>query len=179
MHKILIPLLLILSSVRAFAMTEATINNVQFDLNRASPEMLRKHQLGTKFTKENFLLQICTYNFTTQGGAVGAITLQNPITLQNCSLPKNAVIVGATIDNLTAVTAGAGATVTVGTGQSTTDIKNLTAASSYTGLLSAVPVFTAATAIKLTADATPAIAVGSAALTAGKFNVLFYYVMSQ
>jgi hypothetical protein len=56
---------------------------------------------------------------------------------------------------------------------------NATAFSAYTGLVAGVPVGTAATAIKLTADVKPTITIATAALTAGKLNVHIKYQISE
>jgi len=70
----------------------------------------------------NMLMARARYDFSVDGGAVGAITPK-----LGCSLPDNAVIVGGTINSTTAVLSGGAATVSVGT----------TAGSSATSILAA------------------------------------------
>lgn len=114
------------------------------------------------------------YNFAMDGGVSGLITPKKTATL-----PKNAVIVGGTVNSTTAVTSAGSATVSVGTdaGSSATSILAATAKASLSAnaLLNAVPVF--ATPVKLTAKGNITVTVGTADLTAGVIEVtLFYYV---
>jgi hypothetical protein len=107
------------------------------------------------------------YSFANDGGAVGAILPLNGGAVQ---LPLNAVLIGGVISVTTAPTSGGSATVAIGTsaGSSASSLLAATAISSLTtGLHAIVPVFTAATAVKLTASGYLQITVTTAALTAG------------
>ncbi len=112
-----------------------------------------------------------TYDFAFHGGAIGAILL--PL-----ALPANAIIFDGVIDVVTAPTSGGSATIALGF-NTATDMKAATAIASYTGLVALVPVGTAATAVKLTADRQLTLTVATAALTAGKVNFFFKYFIGS
>lgn len=117
------------------------------------------------------------YDFSVDGGAVSTITPTS-----NTTIPANAIILGGIIDVLTTFTSGGSATIAVGTsaGSSTTSLKAATAVATYTaGLLAVVPVFTAATMVKLTAAGQITLTIGTAALTDGKANVIVAYLQSN
>lgn len=119
---------------------------------------------------------VAQYNFATLGGAIGSVTLLN-VNGEQAFLPSGAVVTSVMIDTLTALTSGGSATVAL-TAQSAGDLRAATAFGSYTGVIAGVPVKTAATSIKLTADRAVQATIATAALTAGKFNVLIEYVLS-
>lgn len=116
------------------------------------------------------------YSFAVDGGAVGAIT---PAT--TAVIPANAIVFGGFLNPTTALTSGGSATIAVGTtaGSSATAIKAATAVASYTidAIMATVPVFTAASAFKMSAAGSINITVATAALTAGIMEItLFYFV---
>ncbi len=116
------------------------------------------------------------YSFAVDGGAQGLIT---PAT--TAVIPDNAIILGGMLNSTTALTSGGSATIAVGTsaGSSASSIKAATAVASYSAdaLLAVVPLWTAATAVKLTAAGSITITVATADLTAGILEItLFYYV---
>lgn len=114
------------------------------------------------------------YNFATDGGAVGTIALTG-----QTAIPSGAVIVGGFVEVTVAVTSGGAGTVAVQV-NAANDIVNAAAVSgapwSTTGLKSVIPVFTGATAVKTTAARDISIVIGTAALTAGAFKVVLFYV---
>lgn len=114
-----------------------------------------------------------TYDFSVDGGAVSTIT---PAT--NSVIPDKSIILGGIIDITTAFTSGGSATISCGTsaGSSATALKAATAVASWTGLLAVVPVFTAATMVKMTAAGSITLTVAVAALTAGKAEVKLLYI---
>jgi len=114
-----------------------------------------------------------TYNFAVDGGAIGTIT-----PAAQGTIPKNAIIVGGVINVITALV-GSGATIALGTtaGSSATSLKAATAITSYTGLVALVPVWTAASAFKMTAAGLLQLTVATAALTAGKFDIILDYLV--
>lgn len=156
-------------------------SNIEFELNRG--ENFTKNALGTQVTTKGVKEMRLYYDFATMGGAVGAISLQDFYDKKAANLPGKILITGCFIDVLTAPTSGGSATIALGTGQSTTDLKTATAIASYTGIVACVPVGTAATAIKITAAKTtfvvPKITIATAALTAGKLIVHVQYVQSE
>jgi hypothetical protein len=124
-----------------------------------------------------YQLAKATYDFSVDGGAVGAIELASSIVI-----PANAIIMGGLIDGITLPTSGGAATIAVGlgTGAQAAALKAATAIASYTagGLISIVPVWTAATAVKVTVDSKISITVATAALTVGKFAINIVYHMA-
>lgn len=162
----------------AYAASLSDTKAAAFDLNRASPGAMQKHALGSLVTEQKVWTLKAVYDFSKLGGAIGTVVLKGPDGL-NAVLPKGAVIRDCLIDVVTAPTSGGSATIALGTGQSGTDLKSATAIASYTGLVACVPVGTAATAIKLTADRSPTATIATAALTAGKINVFIDYTLSE
>jgi hypothetical protein len=118
-----------------------------------------------------------TYDFAVDGGAVGLITPANSPTL-----PINAIILGGTIDITTTLTSGGSATIAVGlgSGAQVAALKAALAVASWTaGQLAIIPVFTAATYLKVAAATPLTLTVATAALTAGKFDVNLLYVQGN
>lgn len=116
------------------------------------------------------------YDFAVDGGAVSTIT---PVL--TAALPINSIILGGVINITTSLTSGGSATIALGTtaGSSTTALKGATAVASWTSgvTLPLVPVFTAATFVKMTAAGSLDLTVATAALTAGVFEVIVQYVV--
>jgi hypothetical protein len=117
------------------------------------------------------------YDFAVDGGAQGEITLAS-----NCTIPDNAIIIGGIINSTTACTSGGSATIAVGTsaGSSATSLKAATAVASYSAdaLLATVPVFTAASAVKMTAAGQVTVTVATADLTAGVIEITLVYFVA-
>ncbi len=115
----------------------------------------------------------CFYDVTVSGGGAGTSTL-------SCTLPANAVIVGGLLDFATGITGGSGATVAI---QANTANDILSAHSIntnyFTGRMAIVPVYTAASAVKMTGASSLQVVIGSSTLTAGKFNLFIDYFLSQ
>lgn len=111
------------------------------------------------------------YDFAKHGGAVGDIALA-------AQIPSGAIVTRGMVHVVTAVTSGGSATVALKL-VGTADVLAATAKASLTAgaLLDTVPVGTAATAIKTTANTGLTVTVAVAALTAGKIRVhLEYYL---
>jgi hypothetical protein len=118
-----------------------------------------------------------TYDFAVDGGAIGPITPTNSPTL-----PIGAIILGGTIDITTPLTSSGAATIAVGlgTGAQVAALKAATAVASYTaGQMAVIPVFTAATYVKVAAATALTLTVAAFALTAGKFDVNVVYVQGN
>jgi hypothetical protein len=136
-----------------------------------------KYHLGSML-QEAHNTAICVYDYTKVGGVVGDIALYQTDAKTLCKLPSKAIIRNGLIDVVTAPTSGGSATIAV-KAQSAGDIIAATAKASFTGKLDTVPVGTAATAIKLTAERQIYATVAVSALTAGKFRVFIDYVLSE
>lgn len=183
-----------LSSI-CFAANNADEYKTAFRLNHGSG--LAVEQVGTKLIQNAVRDLKLTYNFATLGGAISTklplfVAAEPGWPQQKAStvstgggaqlapaLPKNAIVIGCFIDVTTALTSGGSATVAISTGKTAGDLLSATGYSSFTGIMACTPVLTAASAIKLTADVQPYIAIATAALTAGAFNVHILYVLSD
>lgn len=167
----------------AFGATNAREYAAEFSFNRGSG--FQTHLLGTKVIRDQIRVMKVQYDFAKLGGAIQTGTkLLVPATPGGpgatfATLPKNALIVGCYIDVVTPATTSASGTIALGTGQTNVDLKAALAAASYTGIVACIPTGTAASAIKLTADASPTFSIATGAITAGKFNVLIEYVLSD
>lgn len=154
-----------------------------FLLNRGAPQAMQITQLGSVVTYKHSQVVKAQYDFSKQGGAIGAIKLLD-VDGKPAVIPGKAVIKNVLIDVITAPTSGGLATIAIGSGQAANDLKAATAIASYSGIVAGIPVDTAASAIKITSAITgagvnPSITVATAALTAGKFNVLIEYLVSD
>lgn len=115
------------------------------------------------------------YDFAVDGGAVSTITLRS----EDGAIPVGSVVTGGVLDVITALDSGGAATAALQV-QAANDVINAAAFNgapwSTTGEKDIIPDATGSTAIKLTADHSPALVVGTAALTAGKFRLVLTYV---
>ncbi|NJP24453.1 hypothetical protein FLW53_09575 [Microbispora sp. SCL1-1] len=119
------------------------------------------------------------YDFAVDGGAVGTIVLRSaPGDSNGNDIPNGSLIMGGYIEVDTIPTSGGAATIAVAS-EGAGDLQTAAAISgppwSTTGRKAITPVFTAATGVKTTARRNLAIAVATAALTAGKFRVVVFY----
>lgn len=150
----------------------------QFNLNRMN-SYAQKAQLGDKIfsTKQNF---VGLYDFSVQGGATGTINLLDSKGVA-LKLPANFVITNVIIDNITNPTSTASTTdISIGI-NSTADLLAIIDETAFdgTGLKAGIPVGTAATAVKVTAEAAVTISFATAAVTAGKVYVALEGFQSQ
>jgi outer membrane lipoprotein SlyB len=129
----------------------------------------------------NLRIAKAIYNFGVDGGshtvASGLLTPKKGVTL-----PKNAVIVGGTLNCPTAGASGGSATITLGTsaGSSASALLGATAGAvanlSTNALINLVP--TIAVPVKLTAKGDITMTIGTADLTAGIFEICVYYYVT-
>lgn len=114
------------------------------------------------------------YSFAADGGAVGTIALTGATLI-----PAGATILGGFLDVTAGVTSGGAATIAVQV-EGAGDIVAAAAVSgapwSTTGRKSVIPAFTGATAVRTTAARDISIVIATAALTAGAFKVVLFYV---
>lgn len=114
------------------------------------------------------------WDFAVQGGAVGTLNLLDDMG-NDCILPSDAIVVNGTIDVLTGMTSAGGAgTVALGL-NTNVDIKAAVDADTLSGLVATIPVGTAATSVKLTAQRQLKLTIAVEALTAGKIAVFLQY----
>lgn len=160
------------------AATRADTLAKQFGLNQASPEQMRKQQLGTSLVMNRVHDLKAIYDFSVLGGALNATLTLRGDDGKPVIIPKNAVIIDCYIDVLTPLTTSASGTMAL-QAQAANDLHTALAAASYTGIVACVPVGTAASAIKMTSDGTLKAVIATGAITAGKFNLHVQYVMSE
>lgn len=120
-----------------------------------------------------------TYDFAVDGGAVATITPKATVTI-----PAGAVIFGGFIQGITLPTSGGGATIAIGlgSGAQAAALKAATAIATYVAgaTVALIPVFTAASVVKVAAETPITFTIGTAALTAGKVQVtIFYYMQGE
>lgn len=118
------------------------------------------------------------YRFSVQGGAVGSVNLVDDDGVV-VKLPSGAIVTKAYINIVQAmVSTGGTGTIAVSI-QSAGDLLAAVDADTLSGVTAAIPVGTAATMIKLTAERTLTATVATAAITAGKFDVFVEFVLSE
>jgi len=149
---------------------EASINS------GATLPSLQGEKVGSLMLRGSIQVAIASYDFAVQGGATGTVDLLG-LDGKPVVIPQNAIIVDSLIDVLTPCTTSASGTIAL-TAQTAADLRAATAAATYTGLLAGIPVGTAATSIKMTADRTLRATIATGAITAGKFNLIVEYIYS-
>jgi hypothetical protein len=118
----------------------------------------------------------CTYDFAVDAGAVGSINLKD----QNgelAVLPTGAIIKQVMVSIVTAFTSTGGTGTIALTANSAGDLLAAVDADTLSGISSGIPVGTAATMVKLTAQRQLIMAIATAALTAGKADFYIEYVL--
>lgn len=117
------------------------------------------------------------YDFAVDGGVVGEI-----IPAKTVYLPANAIVIGGIVNVTTALlAAGGAATIAIGThaGATTSALMAATNKTSFTlaALMAIVPVWTAASAFKMSVEGQISITVATNALTAGVMEGFVEYFM--
>lgn len=109
------------------------------------------------------------YDFARDGGAVGAIACRGP------QIPSGFRITSAFLETLTGFAGGESATIAIHV-EGANDILSQVVLTNFAaaGVDAGVPVGTATTSVKTTADRIVYLTVGTAALTAGKMRIVFY-----
>lgn len=117
------------------------------------------------------------WDFAVQGGATGTLNLKDDLG-NEITLPSGAILKDGVIDVLTAMSSAGGAgTIALGC-NTTTDLKGAVDADTLSGRVAIIPVGTAATAVKLTADRKVQLTIGTEALIGGKIAVYIEYYAS-
>jgi hypothetical protein len=118
-----------------------------------------------------------TYDFTVDGGAATSTI----VPANSPTLPSGAIILGGTVD-VTVACVGAGS-ISLGTtaGSGVASLKAATAAATYAinTQQPIIPVFTAATYLKLTAAGRLSLTTSVGTITAGRFDVNVVYVQGN
>jgi hypothetical protein len=114
------------------------------------------------------------YDFAVEGGLVSTIGLAGALII-----PSGAVVMGGFLDIITPPTSGGGATIAIQV-EGANDLVAAAAISgapwSTTGRKSIIPAYTGATSVKTTAARDISAVIGTAALTAGVFDVYVAYI---
>lgn len=122
----------------------------------------------------NFGVAMFEFDFALHGGAISTITVEND------SIPDDAIIMDGFIEVKTAVLSGGSATIALHINASEDILAALGKASFTAGaILDVVPVGTAATMIKTAAAKNLSVVVAAAALTAAKFWVCLRYIVTN
>lgn len=179
---------LMLVSVSAFAAFKKPAD-VRYELNNSPAG--QSVQLGTQLVDKKVHVLRARYDFAKQGGAVGAVNLLD-VDGKSAVLPHGAIVQDCVIHTVTAPVSAGSATLAFNTGYQADDLKAATGKASFTndGLLACIPVGSVATSIKIpdftsvysagyTAAYYPQVTIGTAALTAGKVDVLIKYLISN
>ncbi|SRR6266566_425992 len=115
------------------------------------------------------------YSFATDGGAISTIILRSA----SGAIPIGSYILEAFMEVTTGFTTGTAATAALQV-EAANDLQTATIVSgapySTTGIKALVPVFTAATMIKTTADRAPSIVIATGTVTAGVLHLIIFYV---
>ncbi len=115
------------------------------------------------------------YSFATDGGAISTIAIRSASGV----IPIGSYIVEAFMEVTTGFTTGSAATGAI-TVEAANDLQTATVVSgapySTTGIKALVPVFTAATMIKTTADRAPSFVIATGTVTAGVFHLVIFYI---
>ena len=112
-----------------------------------------------------------SYDFAVDGGTAGAITLKDAFG-DAAYLPDNAVIVGAWVEGITDLVSSGSATVALGYTGAATALVGATAKDNAMWNVDAV---TALALSKTTQKSSILATIATAALTAGKFDVMIHY----
>lgn len=136
-------------------------------------------KLGDQIVLNKVQTVRCSYTASVQGGSTVATKTLKATDGSDCVIPDNAIIIKVLVDVVTTMV-GPSATLSLGVlPGGATVLKASTAVASFTGIMDGTPAYTAATAVKTTANVSPVLTVGTAALTSGKFNVFISYVLSE
>lgn len=172
-------LVLTIALFSSLALANTSYDN-EFVLNHSSAAA-QKTQLGTLVNRTSNLL-IAKYSYAVQGGSTAAdVSLLTNLTLPTsyAVLPNKAIIKNVWLDVLTQPVSAGSATVAV-KAVNAGDLLGATAkAALIVGLTQGVPDGTTTNAIKLSAAKTVKATIGTAPLTAGKFNVYIEYVIGD
>lgn len=148
----------------------------------------QRSEMATHAPVENLGKYLCqkrsvlplVYDFAVDGGAVSTIKLRDALTAEVADkLPSGAIITQVYADVKTAC-ASAGGTGTIAlTANSAGDLLAAVDADTKSGIFAGIPIGTAGTMVKLTADRQISLAIATEALTAGKLYIFVEYVISQ
>lgn len=147
-------------------------------LNSGRPGAVQKARLGTQMVSRKTQMLRATLDYSVLGGSSGSTLVLLDEGGKPALLPDNAIIKQVIFDVLTDPT-GTGASISVGAGGSTTNLKGATAVASWTGLVAGIPVSTAATSVKTSSEDTVKAAITGGDLASGKIDAYIEYFVGQ
>ena len=136
-------------------------------------------QIGTQLVRNKLHVLRATYSYAVQGGSSLADINLLDSNGKVAKLPVGAIVREVLIYNRTAATTASQPAPIAISLQSAGDLKAATAYTAFTGLLAGIPIGTAATAILLTAERSLTMDIATFNLTAGKFDVLIQYELTD
>jgi len=167
---------MLLISVQAFAVLGT---GGSYELDR-SGTVARKYSLGSNLEEAQQFGLKGQWSVAQSGGAAStSYTFKNKYLSEAISLPKGAIIKECFFDVVQAVSSATSSGKITLTAESAGDLKAATFANSYSGRVACIPSGAIGSSIKLTADRSVVLTVGSEALTAGKINLFLQYVLSE
>jgi len=176
MTKLLTILSLVFAS-NAFAAGSTPLPaDVKVLANSGRAGAIQSIQLGTQLVDHKVQVLKAVYDFSVLGGASGAALTMLDEGGKSATLPSKAVIKQVIFDAVTTVVGAASVTVGANT---TSDLKAAVAATSFSGVTAGIPVGTAATAVKTTAERTISWNITTGTITAGKVNAFIEYYVSE
>lgn len=177
MKRLLVAIALFVPSL-ALAETPKAVRDI---LNNSGLSPLQAAQLGTEVVDGAVKVMRSNYDFSVQGGSSAA---NSPIFLKapdgsSAMIPNKAIIKSVYFDTITAlVDVSTGVRLAFGA-NTDVDLKAATASGSFTGIIAGIPVDTAATAVKMTADRAMKLTVTGGNISAGKINMFVTYLVSE
>jgi len=118
------------------------------------------------------------WDFAVQGGAVSTLALLDE-NGDAALLPDNAIVVQCYVDVITAMASAGGAGTLALDSEGAGDLLGAVDADTLSGVNAGIPVGSAATMIKLTAQRQVSMTIAVEALTAGKISVFVEFVLSD
>lgn len=177
MKRLLVAIALFAPAI-ALAETPKAVRDI---LNNSGISPLAAAQLGTELVDNQVRALRANYDFSIQAGSSAAnfpIFLKGPDG-SSAIIPNKAIIKSVYIDTVTAlVDVSTGVRLAFGA-NTDVDLKAATASGSFTGVIAGIPVDTAATAVKATADRALKMTVTGGNISSGKLNVFVTYMVSE
>lgn len=174
MKKILVALLLIAPSL-TLAATPKAVRDILNNSGSAAFDA----QLGTEVVDGAVKTMRANYNFSVQGGSSAATLFLKAPDGSSAAIPNNAIITSVFIDTPTAIVdVSTGVRIAFGA-NSNADLKAATSSATFTGIIAGIPVGTAATAVKMTADRDLTMRVYGGDISSGAINVFVNYLVSE
>lgn len=150
-----------------------------YQLDRAGA-VERKYSLGSNLREAQTFGLKGQWSVESQGGSAStSYAFKNEWLSEDITLPQGAIIKECFFDVVQSVTSATSSGKFSLDANSTGDLKTAAFANTYSGRVACIPTGAIGSAIKLTAERTLQLTVGSEALSAGKVNLFLQYVLSE